>query len=68
MRVTENPETGVFVRTSNALGFFVQPDRGGGAVVTGAVSHARIHVIAVRRKTPAVSSLFSKLSSTKPER
>lgn len=48
MRVTENPETGVFVRTSNASGFFVQPDRGGGAVVTGAVSHARIHVIAVR--------------------
>lgn len=44
MRVTENPETGVFVRTSNASGFFVQPDRGGGAVVTGAVSHARIHV------------------------
>ena len=45
MRVTENPETGVFERTSNASGFFVQPDRGGGAVVTGAVSHARIHVI-----------------------
>ena len=44
MRVTENPETGVFVRTSNASVFFVQPDRGGGAVVTGAVSHARIHV------------------------
>lgn len=48
MRVTENPETGVFVRTSNASGFFVQPDRGGGAVVTGAVSHARIHVISDR--------------------
>ena len=46
MRVTENPEIGVFVRTSNASGFFVQPDRGGGAVVTGAVSQARIHVIA----------------------
>lgn len=50
MRVTENPETGVFVRTSNASGFFVQPDRGGGAVVTGAVSHARIHVFVVRQK------------------
>ena len=47
MRVTENPEMGVFVRISNPSGFFVQPDRGGGAVVTGAVSHARIHVIAV---------------------
>jgi hypothetical protein len=49
MRVTENPETGVFVRTSNASGFFVQPDRGGGAVVTGAVSHARIHVFCDRQ-------------------
>ena len=45
MRVTENPETGVFVRTSNASGFFVQPDRGGGAVVSVPVSHARNHVI-----------------------
>ena len=68
MRVTENPEIEVFVRISNPSGFFVRPDRGGGAVVTGAVSHARIHVIAVRRKTPVVSSLFSKLSSTTPER
>lgn len=52
MRVTENPEIGVFVRTSNASWFFVQPDRGGGAVVTGAVNHARIHVFAVRAQLP----------------
>lgn len=66
--MTENPEIGVFVHILNPAGFFVQPDRGGGAVVSVPVSHARIHVIVVRRKTPAVSSLFSKLSSTKPER
>jgi|JI10StandDraft_1071094.scaffolds.fasta_scaffold138339_6 hypothetical protein len=47
MRMTENPKIRVFVRTSNPSGFFVQPDRGGGAVVTGAVSHARNHVVAV---------------------
>jgi len=44
VRVTENPEIGVFVRTSNASGFFVQPDRSGGVVATGAVSHARVQV------------------------
>ena len=49
MRVTGNPEIGVFVRISNPSGFFVQPDRGGGAVVSVPVSHARIHVIGVRR-------------------
>lgn len=49
MRVTGNPEIGVFVRISNPSGFFVQPDRGGGAVVTGQASHARNHVIADRR-------------------
>jgi len=30
---------------ANPAGFFVQPDRGGGAVVSVPVSHARIHVI-----------------------
>ncbi len=45
MRVTGNPEIGVFVRISNPSGFFVQPDRGGGAVVTGQASHARNHLI-----------------------
>jgi len=48
MRVTENPEIEVFVRISNPSGFFVRPDRGGGAVVTGAVSHARNHAISDR--------------------
>ena len=50
MRMTENPEIGVFVRTSNASGFFVQPDRGGGAVVSVPLSHARNHVISARPK------------------
>jgi len=49
MRVTGNPEIGVFVRISNPSGFFVQPDRGGGAVVTGQASHARNHVYYDRR-------------------
>jgi|TARA_Y100000815_G_scaffold164757_1_gene149476 hypothetical protein len=49
MRMTENPEIGVFVHILNPAGFFVQPDRGGGAVVSVPVSHARIHVIGVRR-------------------
>lgn len=44
-RGTENPEIGVFVRIPNPSGFFVQPDRGGGAVVSVPVSHARNHVI-----------------------
>lgn len=44
MRMTENPEIGVFVHIPNPAGFFVQPDRGGGAVVSVPVSHARIHV------------------------
>ncbi|PNU02062.1 hypothetical protein [Novosphingobium guangzhouense] len=43
--MTENPEIGVFVHIPNPAGFFVQPDRGGGAVVSVPVSHARIHVI-----------------------
>ena len=47
MRMTENPEIGVFVHILNPAGFFVQPDRGGGAVVSVPVSHARIHVIVV---------------------
>ena len=42
--MTENPEIGVFVHIPNPAGFFVQPDRGGGAVVSVPVSHARIHV------------------------
>lgn len=54
MRVTGNPEIGVFVRISNPSGFFVQPDRGGGAVVSVPVSHARIHVIADRKVESAV--------------
>ena len=33
--MTENPEIGVFVHIPNPAGFFVQPDRGGGAVVLG---------------------------------
>jgi len=45
--MTENPEIGVFVHIPNPSGFFVQPDRGGGAVVSVPVSHARIHVFAV---------------------
>lgn len=45
--MTENPEIGVFVHIPNPAGFFVQPDRGGGAVVSVPVSHARIHVIVV---------------------
>ena len=45
--MTENPEIGVFVHIPNPAGFFVQPDRGGGAVVSVPVSHARIHVIYV---------------------
>jgi len=45
VRVTENPEIGFFVRTSNPSGFFVQPDRGGGVVATGRASHTRIHVV-----------------------
>ena len=48
MRVTGNPEIGVFVRIFNPSGFFVQPDRGGGVVATGKASHARIHVISDR--------------------
>ena len=43
--MTKNPEIGVFVHILNPAGFFVQPDRGGGAVVTGQASHARNHVI-----------------------
>ncbi|MBB4050346.1 starvation-inducible outer membrane lipoprotein [Sphingomonas zeae] len=50
MRMTENPEIGVFVHIPNPAGFFVQPDRGGGAVVSVPVSHARIHVFVVRQK------------------
>ena len=46
--MTENPEIGVFVHILNPAGFFVQPDRGGGAVVSVPVSHARIHVVVVR--------------------
>ncbi|WP_059153724.1 hypothetical protein [Novosphingobium barchaimii] len=42
--MTENPEIGVFVHIPNPAGFFVQPDRGGGVVVSVPVSHARIHV------------------------
>jgi hypothetical protein len=53
MRVTGNPEIGVFVRISNPSGFFVQPDRGGGAVVTGQASHARNHVIAAQFRCSA---------------
>jgi hypothetical protein len=49
-RGTENPEIGVFVRIPNPSGFFVQPDRGGGAVVSVPVSHARNHVFVVRQK------------------
>ena len=52
MRVTGNPEIGVFVRISNPSGFFVQPDRGGGAVVTGQASHARNHVFSVFPRRP----------------
>ena len=48
--MTENPEIGVFVHIPNPAGFFVQPDRGGGAVVSVPVSHARIHVLVVRQK------------------
>lgn len=48
--MTENPEIGVFVHIPNPAGFFVQPDRGGGAVVSVPVSHARIHVFVVRQK------------------
>jgi len=51
MRMTENPEIGVFVHIPNPAGFFVQPDRGGGAVVSVPVSHARIHVIAAYRNS-----------------
>ncbi|WP_176400167.1 hypothetical protein [Sphingobium sp. Z007] len=47
--MTENPEIGVFVHILNPAGFFVQPDRGGGAVVSVPVSHARIHVFADNR-------------------
>jgi hypothetical protein len=55
MRVTGNPEIGVFVRISNPSGFFVQPDRGGGAVVTGQASHARNHVFVVQSDWEQVS-------------
>jgi len=54
MRMTKNPEIGVFVHILNPAGFFVQPDRGGGAVVSVPVSHARIHVIADRKVESAV--------------
>ncbi len=48
--MTENPEIGVFVHIPNPAGFFVQPVRGGGAVVSVPVSHARILVFVVRQK------------------
>jgi hypothetical protein len=38
------------VHIPNPAGFFVQPDCGGGAVVSVPVSHARIHVFVVRQK------------------
>jgi len=62
MRMTENPEIGVFVHIPNPAGFFVQPDREGGAVVSVPVSHARNHVIAVSAKAagrPSVSFCYS---------
>ena len=51
MRMTENPEIGVFVHIPNPAGFFVQPDRGGGAVVSVPVSHARVHVVSAAQLT-----------------
>ncbi|EQB05717.1 hypothetical protein [Sphingobium baderi] len=57
--MTENPEIGVFVHIPNPAGFFVQPDRGGGAVVSVPVSHARIHVFVVRQKLTVSRRPFS---------
>lgn len=56
--MTENPEIVVFVRTSNASGFFVQPDHGGGEVATGKASHARNHVVSVICGCPLAATHF----------
>jgi hypothetical protein len=51
--VTENPAIGVVVHPVYQAGFFVQSDRGDGAVRTGRVSHARNQDIAADRHTLA---------------
>jgi hypothetical protein len=65
--VTENPASAVVVQFPNPTVFSCSQIERAGAAIRETISGAN-HVIAVRRKTPAVSSLFSKLSSTKPER